>query len=160
MSLNATLLGQMITFAIFVWFTMRYVWPLIIKAMHEREKTIANGLAAAEKGVLELEVAQHKKAQLLKEAKLEAAEVIEKANQRANTIVEDAKAQARVEGKRLLDMAEADIQQEKEQARFELQKHVATIAMSVVTKFLGSELDVQKQRASIEAFTNRLKDEV
>ena len=159
MNLNATLLGEMITFALFAWFTMRFVWPHIIKAMQSREQTIANGLAAAEKGVHELEVAQHKVAELLQEARLQAADVIEKANHRAGDMIETAKGQARLEGQRLMALAQGDIEQAREQARHALQTEVANIAMAVVAKFLGESVDVAKQRAVFDAFVSDMKQQ-
>ncbi len=156
MNLNATLLGQMITFAIFVWFTMRFVWPLIINAIKEREKTIANGLAAAEKGVHELEMAQHKAADILRDARANARQIIEKVNQQAAGIIETAKQQAQAEGKRLLELADNDIAQAREQARHQLQQQVADLAMAGVVKFLGNEVDTATQRAAMATFVDEL----
>src|SRR3990167_10033738 len=98
MNINATLLGQFITFAILVWFTMRYVWPPITKAMHEREKKIAAGLEAAERGKRELEMAEHKALAILREAKGEASHIVELAHKRSIQIVDEAKENARQEG--------------------------------------------------------------
>lgn len=156
MSLNATLLGQMITFAFFVWFTMRFVWPLIINAIKEREKTIANGLAAAEKGVHELEVAQHKAAQVLREARVQAAEIIDKANRQAGSIVDQAKVDARQEGQRILALAEDDIKNARQQANQQLQNDVVDLAMSGVAKFLKDQVDLAERRATMAAFIDEL----
>lgn len=156
MNLNATLLGEMITFGIFIWFTLRYVWPFIMKAMQEREKTIANGLAAAEKGVQELEDAHRKTAEMLHKARLDAAELIEKAHQRAADMIESAKAQAREEGSRLIELAKGDIAQEREAARHELQRQVSQIAMTAVSKFLGTGVDVRQQQVALDKFITTL----
>ena len=156
MNLNATLLGEMITFALFAWFTMRFVWPHITNAMQAREKTIAEGLAAAEKGKHDLEVAEHQVKQLLQDARVQASEVIEQAHQRANRIVETSKDEARTEGERLMALTQSEIQQAREQAREALQTQIVSIAMAVVTKFLGESIDVAKQRAVFDAFVTEI----
>src|SRR5687768_4228907 len=112
MNLNLTLLGEMLTFAIFIWFTMRFVWPPLMAALEERREKIAAGLAAADKGHRELEMAQHKIDEMMTEAKGQVAHIIEQANQRANHIIEEAKARARVEGDRLITLAKRDVEQE------------------------------------------------
>src|SRR5258708_22941808 len=99
MNINATLLGQLITFAILVWFTMRYVWPPIMKAMHEREKKIAAGLEAAERNKRELELGEQKVIGMIREAKLEAVHILDQANKRSAKIMDEAKGQAREEQK-------------------------------------------------------------
>ena len=105
MNFNATLIGQMITFGLLVLFTMKYVWPPIIQAMQDRQKRIADGLASAERGVHEQELAQAKAAQMLKEAKQQAADIVAQANKRANEIIEQSKLDARTEGSRQLAAA-------------------------------------------------------
>lgn len=144
MNLNLTLVGQMITFAIFVWFTMKYVWPPITKAMAERSKRIADGLAAAEQGKRDLEIAHHKAVEQLRDAKIQAAGIIEQATQRANHIVEDAKEHARNEGGRLLAVAKSEINQEVIRAKQELQLQVSGLAIAMAQKILQRELDAAK----------------
>ena len=117
MNLNLTLFGEMLTFIVFVWFTMRFVWPPLMRALEERREKIAAGLAAAEKGNRELELAHHKVTEILTHAKGQAAQMIEQANQRANHIIEEGKARARVEGDRLLAIAKNDIDREVHTAR-------------------------------------------
>lgn len=143
MNLNATLIGQIITFAIFIWFVMKYVWPPVVNMMEERRKKIADGLAAAEKGHRELELAHIKAQEQMLEAKAQAAKVIEQANQRASHIVEDAKDKAREEGDRLLALAQAEIEQERNVARETLLKEVSTLAVAGAEKILGDQLDQQ-----------------
>jgi len=143
-NLNLTLVGQMITFAIFVWFTMKYVWPPITKAMAERSKRIADGLAAAEQGKRDLEIAHHKAVEQLRDAKIQAAGIIEQATQRANHIVEDAKEHARNEGGRLLAVAKSEINQEVIRAKQELQLQVSGLAIAMAQKILQRELDAAK----------------
>ncbi len=145
MEINATLFGQMITFAVFVWFTMKYIWPPIIKAMQDREKRIADGLAAGERGQHELELAQHKALDQLRDAKIHAAEILDQANKRANHIVEEAKERAREEGERLLTIARSDIEQELETARQQLRSEVANLAIESAEKILARSVDANVQ---------------
>jgi F-type H+-transporting ATPase subunit b len=143
-NINLTLLGQMITFAIFVWFTLKYVWPPITTAMAERNKRIADGLAAAEQGKRDLEIAHHKVLEQLRDAKVQAASLIEQATQRGNHIVEEAKEQARHEGSRLIAVAKSEIEQEVIRAKQELQLQVSELAMAMAQKILQRELDPTK----------------
>lgn len=143
MNLNATLIGQVITFAIFIWFVMKYVWPPVVNMMEERRKKIADGLAASEKGHRELELASVKAEEAMREAKMQAAQVIEQANQRASFIIEEAKGKAREEGERLLTLAQSEIQQERHVARETLLKEVSGLAVAGAEKILGLQIDQQ-----------------
>lgn len=146
MDINLTLLGQFITFAFLVWFTMHYIWPPIMKAMQEREKKIADGLAAADRGHHELELAQHKAAEQLRDAKIHAAEILEQANKRASQIVEEAKERAREEGDRLLAIARGDIDQEVQAAKEHLRNEVAALAIAGAEKILTRSVDAKAQQ--------------
>ncbi|MDF1653865.1 MAG: F0F1 ATP synthase subunit B [Coxiellaceae bacterium] len=148
MNINATLIGQVITFAIFIWFVMKFVWPPVVNMMEERRKKIADGLAAAEKGHRELELAHIKAQEQMVEAKAAAAKVIEQANQRASYIIEESKDKARDEGKRLLNLAQAEIEQERNMARETLLKEVSTLAVAGAEKILGQRVD-QEQNARL-----------
>ncbi len=141
MDINLTLLGQMITFAIFVWFTMKFVWPPIVKAMKDRQDKIAAGLAAAEQGEQALQVARHEIADQLKEAKTDAAKIFEQAHQRSMHIIEEAKSQAREEGERLLKLAQEEIKREYSQARNRFRETIAHIASDGAEKILGQKID-------------------
>ncbi len=141
MNINLTLLGEMLTFAVFVWFTMRFVWPPLMKAMTERRETIAAGLAAAEKGKRDLELAAHKVTELLTEAKAQAAQMIEQANHRANHIIEESKAHARIEGERLLAIAKTDIAREFQAARETLMHQVSSLVIAGAEKVLQHEVN-------------------
>lgn len=141
MEINATLLGQFITFALLVWVIMKFVWPHVIKAMEDRQAQIAAGLAAAEKGVYELEVSQHKAAEQVRDAKIQAADILEQANKRAGRIIDEAKERAREEGNRLLAIAQADIEQEVQTAKQELRKQLGVIAVSGAEKILQRHID-------------------
>lgn len=150
MDINATLLGQMITFAVFVWFTMKFIWPSIIKAMREREKKIADGLLAAERGQHELDLAQHKAAEQLRDAKIQAAEILEQASKRASHLIEEAKERAREEGEHLLSIARGDIEQEVQVARQQLRSEVAKLAVAGAEKILMRSVDAAAQRELVE----------
>lgn len=156
MNLNATLLGQMITFALFVWFTMRYVWPPITRALAERQSKIAEGLAAADRGVHQLEMAKNKAAEQLREAKLQAAEIIELANKRGTQLIEEAKDQAKVEGQRLLTVAQAEIAREVEAAKQQLRQQVADIVLRGAESILERHIDAAANEELIAKLVNDL----
>lgn len=141
MNINATLLGQMIAFAFFVWFCMKYVWPPLTAALAERQKRIADGLEAADKATRDLEQAQEKVAEQLKEAKAQAAHIIDQANKRATQIVEEAKDQGREEGQRMIAGAQAEIEQEINRAKEHLRAQVASIAIAGAEKILEASID-------------------
>ena len=141
MNFNATLIGQMITFGLLVIFTMKYVWPPIMQAMQDRQKRIADGLASAERGVREQELAKAKSAKMLKQAKQQAADIIANAQKRANEIIDESKIEAREEGERQLNLAKAEIEQEMNRAREQLRKRVAGIAVAGAGKVLKREVD-------------------
>ena len=141
MNINATIIGQMITFIVFVWFTMKFVWPPIMNALEERKKRIADGLAAAERGKHEQELAKRHAADVIKEAKDEAAQIIAMAQKRANEIVEESKDNARTEGERLLKAANAEIEQEVNRAKEHLRGQVVTLAVAGAGKVLNREID-------------------
>lgn len=156
MNINLTLIGQMITFLVFVAFTMKYVWPPITKALRDRQKRIAEGLAAADRGKHELELAQHKSAEIIRDAKLQAAKYIEEANKRGLHIVEEAKEQARLASERIIQLAQEDILIERNNAREALRQEIAGLALMGASKILGKEVD----EASNSAMINTLIAEV
>jgi F-type H+-transporting ATPase subunit b len=141
MELNLTLLGQMLTFAIFVWFTMRFVWPPIKKALDDRKEKIADGLAAAERGKHDLELAQHKAMEMLREAKIKAGHIVEESHKRASQIIEAATQQARQDAEHLLELAKSDVEREFSKAQQELKKQTVSLAMAMVKKVLGKQMN-------------------
>lgn len=141
MNFNATLIGQMIAFVVFVWFCMKYVWPPMMKALDERKKTIADGLAAAERGQHEQELAQERAREQLHEAKQQAQEIISRAEKRASEIVEEAKGDARTEGERIIAAARNELDQELNRVREQLRGQVASIAIAGAEKVLEREVD-------------------
>lgn len=156
MNFNYTMIGQMVTFVVFVWFCMKFIWPPLVNAMAARQKLIADGLAAADRAEKDLELAQKKAAQELKEAKAKAAELIEQANKRSSQIVDEAKESARKEGERLLVAAQADIEQEKNQLRESLRKEVAVLAIAGAEKILGATIDASKHGALLDKLATEL----
>lgn len=152
MELNATLIGQLITFAILVWFTMKYVWPPITKAMHDREKKIAAGLEAAERSKHDLEKAEHKALHIIREAKQEASHVIDLAHKRSQQLIEEAKLSAREEGQRIVQHAQDEIVREINQTREVLRKQLATLAVAGAEKIIKRNLDVASQTALLDEF--------
>lgn len=141
MNFNATLIGQSITFIVFVWFCMKFIWPPVMHALEERKKKIADGLAAAEHGKHEQELAEERAKEILREAKDQAGEIISRADKRAAEIVEEAKEDAREEGARLLTAARAEIDQEVNRAREVLRGKVVSIALAGAGKVLEREVD-------------------
>jgi F-type H+-transporting ATPase subunit b len=152
MNINATLLGQFITFAILVWFTMRYVWPPLTKAMHEREKKIAAGLEAAERSKRELELAEQKVMSALRTAKMEATQILELANKRSAQLIDEAKEQAREEQKRIVAKAQEEIAREVNRTKEELKKQLATLAVAGAEKIVRHHLDSAKQMSLLDEF--------
>ena len=141
MNFNATFLGQMIAFIIFIYLTSRYVWPPIAAAMAERTQRIADGLQAADRAEKDLELAKQKVGEQLTSAKKEAAAIIDQANKRALEIVEEAKDKARAEGDRLKASAQAEIEQATSRAKEELRSKVVVLALAGAEKILESSID-------------------
>ncbi|MGZ8190630.1 MAG: F0F1 ATP synthase subunit B [Methylococcaceae bacterium] len=156
MSINATLIGQMITFALLVWFTMKYIWPPLFDSLEERRKKIADGLAQAEKGQEEMRLAEKKAKSVLKEAKVQSSEIVNLAQKRANEIVEESKDNAKKEGDRLILSAKAQIEQEMHQAKENLRQEVAALALSAAEQILGAEIDQAKHQDIISKVSNQL----
>ncbi|MDO9162409.1 MAG: F0F1 ATP synthase subunit B [Methylococcaceae bacterium] len=156
MSINATLIGQMITFALLVWFTMKYIWPPLFDSLEERKKKIAEGLAAAEKGHEEILLAEKKAKKVLKEAKEQSSEIVTLAQKRANEIVEESKDTAKKEGERLIVAAIAQIEQERQQAKEVLRHEVVSLALKAAEQILGAEIDQGKHQDIISKVSNQL----
>jgi len=143
MSITATLIGQMITFAILVWFIGKYLWGPMTQMMDDRKKRIADGLAAAERGIHEQELAQHKATQYIKEAKEQAVEILAQAQKRSAEIVEEAKLDAKTEGERLITAANAEIEQEVNRAKESLRAQVVDISIAAAGKIIKKEIDAK-----------------
>jgi F-type H+-transporting ATPase subunit b len=141
MDIHLTLVAQAIAFAVLIWVTVQFVWPPLLGAIETRQKTIADGLAAAHEGRSALEVAAKKSEATLNEAKQKASEIIGQAEKRATQIVEDAKGNAKVEGERILTGAKAEIDQEVNRAKEGLRAQVSILAIAGAEKILRKEID-------------------
>ena len=156
MNINLTLIGQMIAFVCFVMFCMKYVWPPILAAMAEREKKIADGLAAADRASHDLELAKEKAVERLVEAKHEATGIIDAANKRGNQIVEEAKGAAVVEADRVKASAQAEIEQETNRAREHLRGQVAALSLAGAEKVLGAAIDQEAHAGLVDKLAAEL----
>ena len=143
MNINFTLIAQAIAFAVLIWFTVKFVWPPLLKAIEARQKEIADGLAAAADGRSALEVAAKKSEATLAEAKQKASEIIAQAEKRGTQIIEEAKGNAKVEGDRIIAGAKAEIDQEVNRAKEGLRAQVATLAIAGAEKILRKEIDAK-----------------
>jgi F-type H+-transporting ATPase subunit b len=143
---NLTLIGQSLAMLLFVWFCMKYVWPVIMGAIEQRQTEIANGLAAAEKGQSSLSTAKVEVDKILAAARDQARGIVEQANSRATAIVEQGKADGEAARKSQLEAARAEIDVEINRAREELRGQVAKIAVAGAEKVLGREIDANAHR--------------
>lgn len=141
MNITATLFGQTVTFFLFVWFVMKFVWPPLITALEERKKTIADGLAAAEKGEKAQEAAEAEAQQLLKDARAQANEILAQAQKRSNEIVDEATQAAKEKGEQIAAAAQAEIEQEVVRAKEALRGQVAGLAVMGAGRILEKEID-------------------
>ncbi|MEQ1667325.1 MAG: F0F1 ATP synthase subunit B [Sulfuriferula sp.] len=156
MNINATLIGQSITFFVFVWFCMKFVWPPIMNALDARKKLIADGLAAGERGKHELELASKRAGENLHEAKQKASEIIAQADKRAVQLIEEAKAAAKAEGDRMIASAQASVAQETVRAKEALRGQVADLAVAGAEKILRREIDAKAHADLLVAIQNEL----
>jgi len=156
MNINLTLIGQTITFAVFVWFCMKFIWPPIMNALRERQKKIADGLAAAEQGVRDKELAQSRASEILKEAKAQAQEILAGAERRGNAIVEEAKSDAKLEGQRIIDAARGEIDQELNRARDALRTQVAGLVVTGAGRVLEKEIDAKAHNKLLDDLVAQL----
>ena len=141
MNFNATLIGQIISFAVFWWFCTKFVWPIIIGILDERKTRIADGLAAGEKGQKDLELAEARAKELLHDGKEQSKEIIGQGQKRHDEIVDEAKENARIEGERILVAARAEIEQERQKAKEQLRQEVARLAVAGAEQILLREVD-------------------
>ena len=141
MNIGYTLLAQSIAFFLFIWFAAKFVWPPLNRAIEDRQRTIAEGLAAAEKGRVELQAASRRSEEDLKAARDRAQEILAQAESRGAQIIEDAKASARAEAARLVSGAQAEIDQNVARARESLRDEVAALAIAGAEKILRREVD-------------------
>ena len=150
MEINMTFLGQMISFAILVWFTTKFIWPQLNGAIEERQKKVAEGLAAAERARAELKDADAKVATEIKQARLQATEIIDKAQQQANQILDKARAEATNEINRLKAQAQDEIASMAQRAREQLREQVGVLAVRGAEKIVQREIDPSAHKALID----------
>ena len=156
MNINATLLVQALSFAALIWFTVKFVWPMITSAMDERTKRIADGLAAAEAGKQSLERSARQAEEAIAQARGRANDIVAQAEKRAGQLIEEAKASARAEGDRLLAGAKAEIEQEAHRAREALRTQVAALAVAGAEQILQREVDAKTHGELIAAIQKQL----
>ena len=146
MDINLTLFGQTLAMVVFVWICMKFIWPLLLEAIEERQAQIAEGLAAADKGQESLEKAKVEAENIVDDARKQATSILDQANARANEIVADGKADGVKERERQLAAAEAEIEQETNRAREELRGQVSAIAVASAEKILEREIDAKQHQ--------------
>lgn len=156
MNINLTLVAQMLSFVVFVWFTMKYVWTPIMAALETRKQEIADGLAAAERGQHEQELAKNRARDVLHEAKLQAADIVTQAQKRASEIVDEAKGTAQVEGARILTAAKAEVEQETVRAREQLRAKLAELAVAGAARILEREVNAETHKDIVEALAEQI----
>ena len=156
MNFNATLIGQIISFAVFVWFTMKFVWPLLLKQMQDRETRIADGLAAADKGQQALVDAEHRRAELVDEGKHQAADIVNSAQKRGDELMEESKTNAKSEAERLILAAKSEIERERSQARENLKREVSVLALAGAEQILLREVDKNAHNAILAKVSSEL----
>jgi F-type H+-transporting ATPase subunit b len=157
MDFNLTLIGQTIAMVVFVWFAMKFIWPVLMNVIEERRKIIADGIAAGERGQKELAEARHGSEAILAEARQKAIQVTDLAHKRGNDLVNEAKTTAAAEGQRLVAQARAEIENEKNRARDNLRQEVSTIALAGAARVLGREVDAKAHAQLIEELAAELE---
>ena len=156
MNINLTLIGQLLSFVVFVWFTLKYVWTPIVAALDTRRKGIAEGLAAADRGKHEQELAKQRAAKVLREVKSEASEIVTQAQKRAAEILDAAKVDAREEGERIIGSARSEIDREVSRAREQLREQVAVLAVAGAEKILRREVDAATHKSVLDSIAKQL----
>jgi F-type H+-transporting ATPase subunit b len=156
LNINETLIGQLVAFMFFVWFCMKYVWPPIIGAIEERQKIIADGLAASERGEKDLELAQQKATEQLKDAKTQAAEIIEQAKKRASQIVDEETQRGHAEREKIIVQGHTEVEAERNRVKEELRQQVSALAVAGAEKILAREIDAAAQSDIVEKLVAEL----
>jgi F-type H+-transporting ATPase subunit b len=156
MNLNLTLVAQAVSFALFIWFTVKFVWPPMLRAIETRQKTIADGLAAAEQGRRVLETSNREAEEAVREARNRAAEIIAQAEKRAAQMIDEARKAAKEEGGREKAAAQAEIAQAVTRAREQLRDRVASLAVAGAEKILRREVDAKAHAELLEAIKREI----
>ena len=156
MNINVTLVAQAVVFAAFIWFTAKFVWPPLVRAIEARQKTIADGLAAAEQGRNSLELSKRQSEDAVNAARGRAADIIAQAEKRAGQMIEEAKNAAKEEAGREKAAAKAEIDQERTRAREQLRDQVASLAVAGAEKILRREVDAKAHSQLLEDIKKQL----
>ena len=156
MNINFSLIAQAVAFALFIWFTIKFVWPPLLAAIEARQKQIADGLAAGEQGRKSLEASTRQAEEAIKEARARAADIVAQAEKRAAQLVEDAKGAAKEEGAREKAAAKAEIGQEVQRAREALREQVAALAVAGAEKILRREVDSRSHAELLDGIKRQL----
>jgi F-type H+-transporting ATPase subunit b len=156
MNFNLTLITQALVFAAFIWFTVKFVWPPLLRAIETRQKTIADGLAAAEQGRKTLEISTKQADESISQARSRAAEVITQAEKRASQMIEEARNAAKEEGNREKAAAKAEIEQQVTRAREQLRDQVASLAVAGAEKILRREVDAKAHGDLLDSIKRQL----
>jgi F-type H+-transporting ATPase subunit b len=156
MDLNATMLVQAIVFALFIWFTVSFVWPMILAPIEARQKNITEGLAEAEKGRNSLVDAKKEADKILADAKARAQEIVATAEKAASSRIEESKGAAKVEGERIVTAAHAAVQQEVQSAKQVLREQVAQLAVAGAEKILRREVDAKAHAEMLNQLKGQL----
>ena len=156
MNLNATLFAQIVVFFVLAWFTMQFVWPPIMKALDERAKKIADGLAAAEQGQQDFALAQKTSNEVLRSGREKSSEMIALAEKRANQVIEDAKVTAQLEAERIVAAAKAEAAQEAERLKAALRDQVSALAVAGAEKILKREIDAKAHAKLLSSLKEEL----
>jgi len=156
MNINFSLIAQAITFALFIWFTVKIIWPYMLRAIETRQKTIADGLAAAERGHRELEDSSQRADEAIADARARAADILAQTEKRGVQLIEEAKGTAKNEGNREKTAAKAEIEQEFARAREQLRDQVAALAVAGAEKILQREVDVKAHADLLESIRRQL----
>lgn len=150
MNINLTLIVQMLVFIALIWFTMKFVWPMILGPMEERSRKIAQGLAAAAKSEKDLQEAELRSKEILREARDRAAQIVDQASKRSNEMVEEAKGTASVEARRVVAQAQDEAARESTRAREALSQEVGRLAVEGAARLLGREIDARTHAELLE----------
>ena len=157
MDFNLTLIGQTIAMIVFVWFSMKFIWPVLMNVIEKRRKEIADGIAAGEKGQKELAEARHGSEAILTDARSKAVQVVDIAHKRSNELVSEAKNQAVAESERIVTAARGEAANEKARARDALRREVATLALAGATQVLGREVDAKAHAQLLDELAAELE---
>ena len=156
MDINATLIAQMIVFILLVWFTMKFIWPVLLQVMEDREKRIADGLAAGEEGRRQLQEAEKQSTNLVEEGRKQSAAILARAQKRHDEIVDEAKQAAKAEGERILLAARKDVDRERSQAQESLREQLARLVLAGAETVLGQQVDAKAHAGFLDKLGSEL----